>query len=62
MMPCTAFTTRHFLCCSLYALHIQMLCHMLMWGKVRKVVSAETVNETLVVKKLLVDLQIETKT
>jgi hypothetical protein len=71
-MPCTAFTTRHFLCCSLYALHIQMLCHMLMWGKVRKVVSDETVNvqifsnilvwKTLVVKKLLVDLQIEMKT
>jgi len=36
MMPCTAFITRHSQCCSLYTLHIQMLCHMLMWGKVRK--------------------------
>jgi hypothetical protein len=67
MMPCTAFTTRHFLCCSLYTLHIQVLCHMLVWGKVRKTVSDETFNVQIfsnisfVAKKLLVDLQIEAK-
>jgi hypothetical protein len=72
MMPCTAFTTRHSLCCSLYTLHIQMLCHMLVWAKVRKVILDEIVNaqifsnilvyKTLLAKKkLLVDIHIKSK-